>query len=117
MLQLRLCELCACPGAVGTWLLVSQSCRLPLATLPAGIALGTFGVAAAALAAEGAPLSDLWPGYDNPLSWGIMIWSALGPGALAAFLHAKVGGGGTVRAMCVAQDSLSLAAGCKCYRQ
>lgn len=59
---------------------------------PAGIALGTFGVAAAALAAEGAPLSDLWPGYDNPLAWGIMIWSALGPGALAAFLHAKVGG-------------------------
>jgi drug/metabolite transporter (DMT)-like permease len=54
-----------------------------------GIAVGTFGVAAAALAAEGAPLSDLWPGYDNPLSWGIMIWSALGPGAAAAFLHAK----------------------------
>ena len=52
-----------------------------------------FAVAAVGMTANGDPLTDLWPGYaSSPLSWGILVWSALGPGALAAFLHAKVGG-------------------------
>jgi drug/metabolite transporter (DMT)-like permease len=54
-----------------------------------GAALGTFLVAAAGMAAAGEPVTTLWPGYDNPLSWGVLVYSALGPGALAAFLHAK----------------------------
>ena len=58
-----------------------------------GAAAGMFAVAAVGMAANGDPLTDLWPGYaSSPLSWGILVWSALGPGALAAFLHAKVGG-------------------------
>ena len=58
-----------------------------------GAAAGMFAVAAVGMTANGDPLTDLWPGYaSSPLSWGILVWSALGPGALAAFLHAKVGG-------------------------
>ena len=54
-----------------------------------GVALITFVFAAASMAAAGDPITDLWPGYDNPLSWAVMVYCALGPGALAAFLHAK----------------------------
>lgn len=63
-------------------------------------AVATFGVAAGALLAAGEPLTDLWPGWTNPVSWSIMVWSALGPGAAAAFLHAKVGGRGVVGGGC-----------------
>ena len=53
-------------------------------------AIGLAVVAAAGLASQGEPLSELWPGYDSsPAAWGILVFSALGPGALAAFLHAK----------------------------
>lgn len=54
-----------------------------------GVAFVTFLFAAASMTASGIPITDLWPGYDNPLSWAVMIYCALGPGALAAFLHAK----------------------------
>lgn len=61
-------------------------------TVLGGAALGTFLVAAAMMAAAGEPLSDLWPGWDSsPVAWAVLCYAALGPGALAAFLHAKVG--------------------------
>ena len=44
-------------------------------------AVATFGLAAASMLAAGDPLTDLWPGFDNPLAWGILVYSALGPGA------------------------------------
>jgi hypothetical protein len=53
-------------------------------------AFATFLIASGSMLAAGDPISDLWPGYTNPVAWGVMIYSALGPGALAAFLHAKV---------------------------
>ncbi|KAI3428811.1 hypothetical protein D9Q98_007628 [Chlorella vulgaris] len=52
-------------------------------------AFATFLIASGSMLAAGDPISDLWPGYTNPVAWGVMIYSALGPGALAAFLHAK----------------------------
>ncbi|KAL4428009.1 hypothetical protein ABPG75_002098 [Micractinium tetrahymenae] len=59
-------------------------------TVLGGAALGTFLVVAAAMTAAGEPLSDLWPGWDSsPVAWAVLCYAALGPGALAAFLHAK----------------------------
>ncbi|KAL4445384.1 hypothetical protein ABPG77_011209 [Micractinium sp. CCAP 211/92] len=59
-------------------------------TVLAGAAVGTFLVAAATMTAAGEPLSDLWPGWQSsPVAWAVLCYAALGPGALAAFLHAK----------------------------
>jgi hypothetical protein len=55
-----------------------------------GVALATFLVLAASTLLQGQPLSDLWPGYSQPLTWVVLLWSALGPGALAAYFHVKV---------------------------
>ena len=41
-------------------------------------------------AVSGLPLSGLWLGYRNPAAWAVLVWSALGPGALAAFLQTQV---------------------------
>ncbi|PSC75670.1 Drug Metabolite transporter superfamily [Micractinium conductrix] len=55
-----------------------------------GAALATFCAAAASMTAAGDPLTDLWPGYaSSGLGWAVMCYAALGPGAAAAFLHAK----------------------------
>jgi hypothetical protein len=40
-------------------------------------------------APQGARL--LWQGYGEPAAWLALIWSALGPGALAAYLQTQVG--------------------------
>lgn len=54
-------------------------------------ALATFGLAAWSAQQGGEPLSSLWPGASSsPGAWAVLLWSAAGPGALAAFLHAKV---------------------------
>jgi drug/metabolite transporter (DMT)-like permease len=42
-----------------------------------------------AMAAEGEPAAALWPGWRQPKGWAIILWSAAGPGALAALLHVK----------------------------
>jgi drug/metabolite transporter (DMT)-like permease len=42
-----------------------------------------------AMAAEGEPAAALWPGWRQPEGWAIILWSAAGPGALAALLHVK----------------------------
>ena len=39
-------------------------------------------------APQGASL--LWQGYREPTGWVALIWSALGPGALAAYLQTQV---------------------------
>ena len=39
-------------------------------------------------APQGASL--LWQGYREPAAWVALIWSALGPGALAAYLQTQV---------------------------
>lgn len=47
-------------------------------------------IKALTIAAHGAPLTELWPaGPSQPLAWGIIAWSAAGPGALSAYLHVK----------------------------
>jgi hypothetical protein len=51
------------------------------------------GVQASRLAAAGQPLSALWPGWRQPQGWAIILWGALGPGALASVLHVQVRGG------------------------
>ena len=35
-------------------------------------------------------LRSLWGGYASPAAWLVLAWSALGPGALAAFLQTQV---------------------------
>lgn len=64
---------------------------------PLQLALGkaTFltAVAVAALGfqvAAGQPAAQLWPGWQRPEGWAIVLWAALGPGALASVLHVKV---------------------------
>ncbi len=37
------------------------------------------------------PLSRLWEGYREPAAWLVLVWSAVGPGALAAYLQTQVG--------------------------
>lgn len=32
----------------------------------------------------------LWQGYAEPAAWVALVWSALGPGALAAYLQTQV---------------------------
>ena len=32
----------------------------------------------------------LWQGYREPAAWIALVWSALGPGALAAYLQTQV---------------------------
>ena len=32
----------------------------------------------------------LWQGYQEPAAWIALVWSALGPGALAAYLQTQV---------------------------
>lgn len=56
----------------------------------AAVALATFLVAAAANLQQGHPVSEMWEGWANPVAWVVLAWSAVGPGALAAYLHVKV---------------------------
>lgn len=35
-------------------------------------------------------LLSLWAGYADPAAWLVLLWSALGPGALAAYLQTMV---------------------------
>lgn len=35
-------------------------------------------------------LVSLWEGYADPGAWLVLLWSALGPGALAAYLQTRV---------------------------
>lgn len=56
------------------------------------VALATFGLQAAQLAADGQPAAELWPGWQQPGGWAVVLWAALGPGALASVLHVKVRG-------------------------
>lgn len=55
------------------------------------------GAAGALAAAHGAPptlgelAAQLWPNSGDPLAWALIIYSAVGPGAVAAYLHVKVG--------------------------
>lgn len=34
--------------------------------------------------------AQLWPGWQNPAAWLAIVWSALGPGALVAYLQSQV---------------------------
>ncbi len=40
--------------------------------------------------ASGQPVAQLWPGWQRPEGWALVLWAALGPGALASVLHVKV---------------------------
>lgn len=54
------------------------------------IAFATFVAVGASMVAAGDPITDLWPNWDSsPVGWAVLCYSALGPGAAAAFLHAK----------------------------
>lgn len=33
--------------------------------------------------------TQLWPGWQNPMAWLAVVWSALGPGALVAYLQSQ----------------------------
>lgn len=60
----------------------------------AAAAVASLLAAAGAALQQGQPLEGLWEGWRNLGSWAVLAWSAVGPGALAAYLHVKVGGGG-----------------------
>ncbi|KAL4441445.1 hypothetical protein ABPG77_001949 [Micractinium sp. CCAP 211/92] len=55
----------------------------------AAASCAALGLAAARGASRGQPLAALWPGWRQPQGWGLILWSALGPGALSTFLHIK----------------------------
>ena len=73
--------------------------RVPSLHLALGKSAFLAAVSAAALAAQawqlaasGCAAQQLWPGYRRSAAgWALIALSALGPGALAAFLHVKVG--------------------------
>lgn len=57
----------------------------------AAVSAAALAVQAWHLAAVGRAAEELWPGWrQSAAGWGLIAWSALGPGALAAFLHVKV---------------------------
>lgn len=56
------------------------------------VAAAGLAVEAAQAAGQGQPLAALWPGWQQPEGWAILVWAALGPGALASVLHVKVRG-------------------------
>ncbi len=45
---------------------------------------------AASVALKGEPLTQLWPNPGDPVAWAVVAYSAVGPGALAAYFHVKV---------------------------
>lgn len=54
-----------------------------------GFALCTLTLAAASLALQGRPVTELWEGYSDPFCWAVLLWSGVGPGALGSYLHVK----------------------------
>lgn len=54
------------------------------------VAAAAASVQAAQLVAAGQPVAALWPGWRQPEGWAIMLWAALGPGALASIMLVKV---------------------------
>lgn len=58
------------------------------------VAIAAIAVAALPCAAlwqrlDSGQAMQLWPGWQNPMAWVAITWSALGPGALVAFLQAQ----------------------------
>ncbi|KAK9908711.1 hypothetical protein WJX75_001852 [Coccomyxa subellipsoidea] len=53
------------------------------------ISLGWVGISAAHHVASHESLVSLWEGYADPGAWLVLLWSALGPGALAAYLQTR----------------------------
>jgi hypothetical protein len=45
---------------------------------------------ASELTNDGLPLVTLWKGYNNIGAWALIVYSALGPGAMAALLQTVV---------------------------
>lgn len=56
----------------------------------AAVAAAAAGAQAGQLAAAGQSISSLWPGWHQLEGWGVMLWAAVGPGALANVLLVKV---------------------------
>lgn len=52
------------------------------------------------------PLANLWEGYADLAAWLVILWSAVGPGALAAFLQTQ--------ASCLASQLHEFALDLKC---
>lgn len=59
-------------------------------TTSTALALGVAATASSGPEGPAAALSALWPACcAQPVAWGIIVWSAVGPGALSAYLHVK----------------------------
>ncbi len=56
----------------------------------AGTAVASLLVTAAGVAQQGQPLSSLWEGWAEPGAWAILLYLALGPGVLGAYLQVRV---------------------------
>ena len=54
------------------------------------VSAGLLSWDAAAVALKGEPLAQLWPNPGDPVAWAVIAYSAVGPGALAAYFHVKV---------------------------
>ncbi len=71
--------------AVERWpalpLAVASMCTL------AALSLIWLGTAAIPAVMHGQPLSTLWGGYGDPLSWAVMLWPAIGPWGLGTVLQ------------------------------
>ncbi|CAD7696038.1 unnamed protein product [Ostreobium quekettii] len=64
---------------------LATSKTLALAVLSAGWVVAD----AAGLLGQGQPVHGLWQDVGNPVSWLVLVWAALGPGAIAALLQTK----------------------------
>ena len=66
-----------------------------------GLALASLVAATGSAAAQGLPAQSLWGGVgSDPLMWAALLWSGLGPGALASYLHARASTAAAVGCCC-----------------
>ena len=63
------------------------------ATFLTAVSVAALGLQTGQQAAAGQPvagaLAALWPGWQQPEGWAILLWVALGPGALGSVLHVR----------------------------
>ena len=77
-------DLCQRQNTPLAWLVLLQhaaGCEVDLAAQVVAMAvlsLCWLGVAALQETQQGAPVTDLWQGYGDPLAWLVLLWPALG---------------------------------------
>ncbi|KAL4855369.1 hypothetical protein ACK3TF_004102 [Chlorella vulgaris] len=74
---------------IPAWAVRHTQVALRKSAVLAAVSTAALVMEAARLMAPGATVSSLWPGWHAPAGWAIICWTAVGPGAMAAFLQVK----------------------------